>query len=84
MPKLTRTSTIFNLVGQSSMDDALYEAIRDEDVGPPTMLTFLLSIDAYRDMGEPSVITVTVVPGDLLNVGEQPEPRHRKYSEQEV
>ncbi len=59
---LTSQRTVFSFMW---LVDKLATFTDGEDEGDPRF--FFLTAEAWEDMGEPTTITVTVQPGDLLN-----------------
>lgn len=84
MPNLTKTRTVLQHNGTVARHTADVERgpvfdSADEDGGRLTVLTLDQSV--WEDMGSPHEITVTIEPGDLLNVETDDEVDARAVSE---
>ena len=64
--RLTRQRSILRLIG-SPPDVSRFVTTLDQDEDPPTIRTWDVPRADWEDMGRPSVITLTVEPGDALN-----------------
>lgn len=64
----TRIVLPFAYVDANNKDSVIYEIDPADDDGMEHLAVALTHED-YRDMGEPTCITVTIEPGDRLNTG---------------
>lgn len=64
MVQLSKTRMIYDFDTQYD-DVAIFFHTSDEETGESQILD--IPIDKYNDLGQPSKITVTIEPGDLLN-----------------
>lgn len=65
MANLQRTETILKFQGYNVGDNPTFAQDADEENRRTTVVD--LDQTVWRDMGNPAVITVTIVPGDALN-----------------
>lgn len=63
---LTKTRSVLKHEGGFGRPDGAWFMARDEDTGLSTR-TLVLSPQDFRDLGEPTEVTVTIEPGDRLN-----------------
>lgn len=68
MTTMTRTMRVLHFRHRMDEDRVVYTREPDDHTDIPS--TVVIDTASWRDLGEPNMITVTIVPGDLLN-----EPR---------
>ncbi len=67
MSSLTKTTTVLRYHGRNA-DSAWFRPVTDSG-DPGRSHVLYVDRDVWGDMGEPQLLTITIEPGDRLNVG---------------